>query len=122
MRDIKHALIHSTRSGSEGAGVSMNKIRWLGMTTALCLSLAVSLSQAATATAHRTHLRYSNRASLTDPALRSSAALVLDISNSSVLYARHSEVAVPIASITKLMTALVVVEANQPLDEMLTIT
>ncbi|MBV9726676.1 MAG: D-alanyl-D-alanine endopeptidase, partial [Gammaproteobacteria bacterium] len=92
------------------------------MTTALCLSLAVSLSQAATATAHRTHLRYSNRASLTDPALRSSAALVLDISNSSVLYARHSEVAVPIASITKLMTALVVVEANQPLDEMLTIT
>ncbi|MBV8974224.1 MAG: D-alanyl-D-alanine endopeptidase [Sinobacteraceae bacterium] len=100
----------------------MNKIRWLGMTTALCLSLAVSLSQAATATAHRTHLRYSNRASLTDPALRSSAALVLDISNSSVLYARHSEVAVPIASITKLMTALVVVEANQPLDEMLTIT
>jgi serine-type D-Ala-D-Ala endopeptidase (penicillin-binding protein 7) len=100
----------------------MNKVRWLGMTTALCLSFAVSLSQAATASAQRAHLRYSNRPSLTDPALRSSAALVLDISNSSVLYARHSEVAVPIASITKLMTALVVMEANQPLDEMLTVT
>jgi serine-type D-Ala-D-Ala endopeptidase (penicillin-binding protein 7) len=102
----------------------MKKNRWLGLTTALCLSLAAALVQAATptATAQRAHLRYSSRPSLADPALRSSAALVLDLSNSSVLYARHPEVAVPIASITKLMTALVVMEANQPLDEMLTVT
>jgi D-alanyl-D-alanine endopeptidase (penicillin-binding protein 7) len=102
----------------------MNQVRWLGMTTALCLSLAASLSQAATptATAQRAHLKYSNRPALTDPALRSSAALVLDISNSSVLYARRSEVAVPIASITKLMTALVVMEAGLPLDEMLLVS
>jgi D-alanyl-D-alanine endopeptidase (penicillin-binding protein 7) len=51
------------------------------------------------------------------PALRSSAALVLDATGSSVLYARHSDVAMPIASITKLMTALVVMDAGQPLDE-----
>jgi D-alanyl-D-alanine endopeptidase (penicillin-binding protein 7) len=56
------------------------------------------------------------------PALRSSAALVLDATGSSVLYARHSDVAMPIASITKLMTALVVMEAGQPLDETLEIT
>jgi D-alanyl-D-alanine endopeptidase (penicillin-binding protein 7) len=102
----------------------MNKIRWLGMTmTALCLSFAASLSQAAThATAQRAHLKYSNRPTLADPALRSSAALVLDLSNSSVLYARHSEVAAPIASITKLMTALVVMEAGLPLDEMVLVS
>lgn len=102
----------------------MNQVRWLGMTTALCLSLAASLSQAAThgATAQRAHLKYSNRPTLADPALRSSAALVLDISNSSVLYARHSEVAVPIASITKLMTALVVMEAGLPLDEVVPVS
>jgi D-alanyl-D-alanine endopeptidase (penicillin-binding protein 7) len=57
-----------------------------------------------------------------DPALRSSAALVLDATGSSVLYARRSDVAMPIASITKLMTALVVSEAGQPLDEMLEVS
>ncbi len=56
------------------------------------------------------------------PALRSSAALVLDATGSSVLYARRSDVAMPIASITKLMTALVVMDAGQPLDETLEIT
>src|SRR5499427_9315492 len=123
MRDIKHALIHSTESGSEAQG-SMNRARWLGlMTTAVCLSFAASLTDAAVSgSVQRTHLRYSARPTLTDPALRSSAALVLDIGNSSVLYSRHSDIALPIASITKLMTALVVTEAGQPLDEMLTVT
>ncbi|HEY6823911.1 MAG TPA: serine hydrolase, partial [Steroidobacteraceae bacterium] len=102
----------------------MNRVSWFGMTTAVCLSLAASLTQAATptATAQRAHLRYSNRPALNDPALRSSAALVLDLSNSAVLYSRRSEVALPIASITKLMTALVVMDADQSLDEMLSVT
>src|SRR5437868_9779161 len=56
------------------------------------------------------------------PALRSSAAFVLDTTHSSVLYSRRSDVAVPIASITKLMTALVVLEAAQPLDELIQVT
>jgi serine-type D-Ala-D-Ala endopeptidase (penicillin-binding protein 7) len=102
----------------------MNRARWLGlMTTAVCLSFAASLTDAAVSgSVQRTHLRYSVRPTLTDPALRSSAALVLDIGNSSVLYSRHSDIALPIASITKLMTALVVTEAGQSLDEMLTVT
>lgn len=62
------------------------------------------------------------RSSATEPALRSSAALVLDATGSSVLYARHSDVAMPIASITKLMTALVVMDAGQPLDEIVEIS
>jgi len=62
------------------------------------------------------------RASAKEPALRSSAALVLDATGSAVLYARRSDVAMPIASITKLMTALVVMDAGQPLDEILAIS
>jgi serine-type D-Ala-D-Ala endopeptidase (penicillin-binding protein 7) len=54
--------------------------------------------------------------------LSSSAALVLDTTHSAVLYSRHSDVAMPIASITKLMTALVVMDAGQPLDEVLTLS
>jgi len=56
------------------------------------------------------------------PEVRSHAFYVLDGSASSVLAARHEHAPVPIASITKLMTALVVLEAEQPLDELLEIT
>lgn len=56
------------------------------------------------------------------PDVRSHAFYILDESDATVLAARHEHVAVPIASITKLMTALVVLEADQPMDEMLSIT
>jgi D-alanyl-D-alanine endopeptidase (penicillin-binding protein 7) len=57
-----------------------------------------------------------------DPKLKSSSVLIIDQSDSSVLYSRHSDVAMPIASITKLMTALVVLDAKQSLDEPIQIT
>ncbi len=54
--------------------------------------------------------------------LKSSVAFVLDQTNSEVLFEKNSNVALPIASITKLMTGLVVVEANQNMDEVLEVT
>ena len=54
--------------------------------------------------------------------LKSNAALVLDQSSAEVLFEKNSQVALPIASITKLMTSLVVVEANQSMDEPITVT
>ncbi len=54
--------------------------------------------------------------------LASSVALVLDQSNAEVLFEKNANVALPIASITKLMTGLVVVEANQNMNEVLTVT
>src|SRR5271170_6321939 len=59
---------------------------------------------------------------VSDPKLKSSSVLVIDQSDSSVIYSRNSDVAMPIASITKLMTALVVLDAQQPLDESIQIT
>jgi D-alanyl-D-alanine endopeptidase (penicillin-binding protein 7) len=56
------------------------------------------------------------------PKLKSSSVLIIDQSDSTVLYSRRSDVAAPIASITKLMTALVVLDAKQPLDEPIAIT
>lgn len=55
-------------------------------------------------------------------ALRSNVVFVQDLNSKAVLFARNDDVARPIASITKLMTALVVVDAKQPLDEMLQVT
>jgi D-alanyl-D-alanine endopeptidase (penicillin-binding protein 7) len=57
-----------------------------------------------------------------DPKLKSGSVLIVDQDNASVLYARNSDVAAPIASITKLMTALVVLDAKQPLTELIEIT
>jgi D-alanyl-D-alanine endopeptidase (penicillin-binding protein 7) len=57
-----------------------------------------------------------------EPKLKSSSVLIVDQNDSTVLYSRNSDVAAPIASITKLMTALVVLDAKQPLDEPIQIT
>ena len=53
--------------------------------------------------------------------LKSTSALVLDQSGQRVLYAKNVDWVVPIASITKLMTALVVLDSGLPLDEPITI-
>lgn len=54
--------------------------------------------------------------------LKSSVAYVLDQDTNEVLFAKNPQAVLPIASITKLMTALVVVEAGLSLDEKLTVT
>jgi D-alanyl-D-alanine endopeptidase (penicillin-binding protein 7) len=54
-------------------------------------------------------------------ALRSSVALVMDQNSNEVLFQKNPTAVLPIASITKLMTALVVTDAQQPMDEILTI-
>lgn len=54
--------------------------------------------------------------------LQSSVALVVDQDTNEVVFAKNSDAVLPIASLTKLMTALVVTEANLSLDEQITIT
>jgi D-alanyl-D-alanine endopeptidase (penicillin-binding protein 7) len=54
--------------------------------------------------------------------LQSASVLVLDEQTGEVLYGRNSGAVQPIASITKLMTALVTLEAKQPLDDEIAIT
>ena len=62
------------------------------------------------------------RSELTDIALNSSAVIVVDQSNGAVLLEKNPDVPLPIASITKVMTAIVILEAELPLDEVITIT
>jgi len=54
--------------------------------------------------------------------LKSSAALVVDQQTNEVLYSENDKAVLPIASLTKLMTGLLVDEAKLPLDEQLVIT
>jgi len=57
-----------------------------------------------------------------DPKVRSATALVLDQSTGEVLYSKNESAIVPIASITKLMTAMVTLDAGLPLDDEVKIT
>jgi D-alanyl-D-alanine endopeptidase (penicillin-binding protein 7) len=54
--------------------------------------------------------------------LKSSAALVIDQDTSEVLFSKNDKAVLPIASLTKLMTGLVVSEARLPMDEVITIS
>ncbi len=54
--------------------------------------------------------------------LKSSVALVMDQDTNEVMLSKNPEAVLPIASLTKLMTAVVVVEAHLPLYDAITIT
>ena len=54
--------------------------------------------------------------------LKSHVALVVDQDTDEVLFEKNTHAVLPIASITKLMTALLTVEADLPLDEELKVT
>ena len=95
----------------------MIRSKQLSVMGLVAMALITSVSQAAH---HRTH--QSVRVRTDEPDLRSSSALVLDTTHQSVLYSRKAEMAAPIASITKLLTVLVVADAGQPLDEPIQLT
>lgn len=61
------------------------------------------------------------RSELADLSLNSSAVMVMDQASGEVLLEKNADAALPIASITKVMTAMVVLDAGQPLDESIVI-
>jgi D-alanyl-D-alanine endopeptidase (penicillin-binding protein 7) len=54
--------------------------------------------------------------------LKSSVALVIDQETSEILFSKNDKAVLPIASLTKLMTGLVLSEARLSMDELITIT
>jgi D-alanyl-D-alanine endopeptidase (penicillin-binding protein 7) len=87
-------------------------LKFTGFLAALSLLAAPFLS-----TAEATHFRQLEGA----PQLRSAAALIVD-QDGHVIYGKDVDSIRPIASITKLMTAAVILDAGLDLDEPITIT
>ncbi|EOE5649126.1 D-alanyl-D-alanine endopeptidase [Cronobacter sakazakii] len=56
-----------------------------------------------------------------EPQIASGSAMIVDLRTNEVLFSSHPDLVRPIASITKVMTAMVVLDASLPLDEMLTV-
>ena len=76
-----------------------------------------------TSTTQVTHGKYSlnKQDDLRRLSVRSASALVVDYENGDFLYAKNVDSVMPIASITKLMTAMVVLDMQQPMDEFISI-
>ncbi|MFM8759657.1 MAG: serine hydrolase, partial [Methylophilaceae bacterium] len=123
---------------------SLLKRSLLGLTV-----LALTLTQAPSYAAHKKHHRASSKAHHSisarknyrvsnvdaaqnsfrelyqnngEPVLASTKAIVLDQHTGEVIYGKNVDAQTPIASVTKLMTAMVVLDAQLPLDEILTVT
>ena len=61
--------------------------------------------------------------SAADPlSLKSSVALVIDQDTQEVLFSKNDHAVLPIASLTKIMTGVIISSANLPMDEVLTVT
>jgi D-alanyl-D-alanine endopeptidase (penicillin-binding protein 7) len=97
--------------------------------TYFCIALLAITAMASHAamTEKKPRMVKANRAMTPDigkdggPNLLSHAALVFDQTTGRPLYAKNADTVTPIASITKLMTAMVVLDAKLPLDEAITI-
>ena len=103
--------------------------KWMGGRVGWLPLLVVLLCQPLAASATGTSLS-KQRSPVAKPAqvravqpdVRSSSVMVMDEADSSVIYARKADAVLPVASITKLMTALVVLESRQPMDEVIEVT
>jgi D-alanyl-D-alanine endopeptidase (penicillin-binding protein 7) len=91
---------------------------------AIAVLLLALVPMAGIAAGHRPHGKAAVAEVTKDgnPLVRSSAALVLDPTTGETLFAKNADQQAPIASITKLMTAMVVLDAKLPLDEPIEIT
>ncbi|EOJ5999783.1 D-alanyl-D-alanine endopeptidase [Cronobacter sakazakii] len=83
----------------------------------LALLLAAPLSTPALAAAKAA----ASPIAAAEPQIASGSAMIVDLRTNEVLFSSHPDLVRPIASITKVMTAMVVLDASLPLDEMLTV-
>jgi serine-type D-Ala-D-Ala endopeptidase (penicillin-binding protein 7) len=105
---VKHHVAH----GSAAAHASLKTHRRVSFTRVVPASPPVS-SAGDMAGLNEVH----------DPlALKSNVALVIDQKTSQVLFEKNSSIPLPIASLTKLMTAMVVLKSHQDMEEVLEVT
>jgi serine-type D-Ala-D-Ala endopeptidase (penicillin-binding protein 7) len=110
-------LCYTRETGGSQAHVGMKRGQTAGILACALLACLSSVCDARSRS-HGVRVRVRSDA----PALRSSAVLVLDATHDSVLYSRRADVPAPIASITKLMTALVIADAGLSLNEPILLT
>jgi serine-type D-Ala-D-Ala endopeptidase (penicillin-binding protein 7) len=95
--------------------------RKLALTALTCSMAVLAAGGTAWAAAPRTGVARGRTSPPAAPAVRSNLALVIDAEEGQTLFSKNANRVAPIASITKLMTAIVVLDAGSSLDELITI-
>ena len=95
---------------------------WAPVVFAADLASSTKLTEAASALPYVSAKAISEYARHARIKLRSHVALVYDERDNAVIFERHAQQVMPVASLSKLMTAMVVLDAGQPMDEEITIT
>jgi serine-type D-Ala-D-Ala endopeptidase (penicillin-binding protein 7) len=90
--------------------------------TKLCLPVCLLVVLGAPAQAQEDMASSAVFHAMRTPDLRSGIALIYDEQTHRPLYAKGADTVAPIASITKLMTAMVILDAHLPMDEKITLT
>jgi serine-type D-Ala-D-Ala endopeptidase (penicillin-binding protein 7) len=117
-----HALVESRRRNREEVGLGWGA-RLAGVVLGIAAMMAMPVRAAAAAATSGPHATGGSKPAGSAPArpggpnLKSNVALVIDSGQGTTLYAKHADRVAPIASITKLMTAMVVLDTRSPLDE-----
>ncbi len=111
------ALARYTTFSLSAHRMQRTRLNWLPI---MLLFAMPYLSDASAAAASRSSAGAAQAA--VSPGIRSAAAIVADLSTGQVLYSREADQSRPVASLTKLMAALVLVEAGLDLDADQTIT
>jgi len=100
----------------------MNKWLWIFISLGYVLTTHVAQAEA-----NRSHskpgnvLSASSSSKVSFPQVRSHIALIFDEQTQRPLFNKNAETVAPIASITKLMTAMVVLDAQLPMDEVVSV-
>ena len=113
----RHTQVYHRVQENQRAVEQMGRIRGTGVFASAMVALLLGWGSSANAAESKTAIT-----SATGPEVRSAMALVVDAENGDVLFERDATLVAPIASITKLMTALVVLDGQQPLDQVIVIT
>lgn len=85
------------------------------------LSLALLVSGQIVSLPAQATTSLSQLAPIAQPQIASGSAMIVDLTTNKVLFSSHPDRVRPIASITKLMTAMVVLDAHLPMNEMITV-
>lgn len=115
---VSHAATHKTVAGKKEAGSSAKR--------RVARTFAAKRSKSVIRVAVPARPSYGQLAGLHSTQdqldLKSSVALVIDQDSREVLFSKNDSAVLPIASLTKLMTGVLISEAHLPMDELITIT
>ena len=123
---LAEARQHKASTGKQVASVASKPGKSIKNKTMTGVTVAKRLAQAGAVAAVPMRASFGQMAGLhatSDPLdLRSSVALVIDQETREVLLSKNEQAVLPIASLTKLMTGLVISEAQLPMSEMIAIS